>query len=77
MCGVVNPLQVNRTKELDDNSPTKNDVKDARVIAQLVNDGRYAVPSLPQDVEIFVFVGTQMPQMTASIERRSKIQNFV
>lgn len=50
MCGVVNPLHVKRTKELDDNSPTKNDVKDARVIAQLVKDGRYAVPSLPQGV---------------------------
>ncbi|SFJ55455.1 Transposase [Paenibacillus sp. UNC496MF] len=49
-CGVVNPLHVKRTKELDDNSPTKNDVKDARVIAQLVKDGRYAVPSLPQGV---------------------------
>nr|WP_315603436.1 IS110 family transposase [Paenibacillus aurantius] len=49
-CGVVNPLHVKRTKELNDNSPTKNDVKDARVIAQLVKDERYAVPSLPQDV---------------------------
>ncbi|WP_338113076.1 IS110 family transposase [Paenibacillus artemisiicola] len=46
----MNPLHVKRTKELDDNSPTKNDVKDARVIAQLVKDGRYAVPSLPQSV---------------------------
>ncbi|MCR8870781.1 IS110 family transposase [Peribacillus frigoritolerans] len=38
----VNPLHVKRSKELDDNSPTKNDVKDAKVIAQLVKDGRYA-----------------------------------
>ncbi|SFJ93954.1 Transposase IS116/IS110/IS902 family protein, partial [Paenibacillus sp. UNC496MF] len=35
---------------LDDNSPTKNDIKDAKVIAQLVKDGRYAVPSLPQGI---------------------------
>ena len=48
--GVVNPLHVKKSKELDDNSPTKNDVKDAKVIAQLVKDGRYAVPSLPQGV---------------------------
>lgn len=47
---VVNPLHVKKSKELDDNSPTKNDIKDARVIAQLVKDGRYAVPSLPQGV---------------------------
>ncbi|MED1472830.1 IS110 family transposase, partial [Bacillus salipaludis] len=47
---VVNPLHVKKTKELDDNSPTKNDVKDARVIAQLVKDGRYAEPTVPQGV---------------------------
>ncbi|WP_127495613.1 IS110 family transposase [Paenibacillus glycanilyticus] len=50
MYGVVNPLHVKKSKELDDNSPTKNDIKDAKVIAQLVKDGRYAVPSLPQGV---------------------------
>ncbi|WP_219836124.1 IS110 family transposase [Paenibacillus sp. R14(2021)] len=48
--GVVNPLHVKKSKELDDNSPTKNDIKDAKVIAQLVKDGRYAVPSLPQGI---------------------------
>ena len=48
--GVVNPLHVKKSKELDDNSPTKNDVKDAKVIAQLVKDGRYAVPNIPQGV---------------------------
>jgi transposase len=46
----VNPLHVKKSKELDDNSPTKNDVKDARVIAQLVKDGRYAEPTIPQGV---------------------------
>ncbi|SHI86437.1 hypothetical protein SAMN05444373_10131, partial [Thermoclostridium caenicola] len=29
------------TKELDDNSPTKNDLKDPKTIAMLVKDGRY------------------------------------
>lgn len=48
--GVVNPLHVKKSKELDDNSPTKNDVKDARVIAQLVKDGRYAVPNIPHGI---------------------------
>ncbi|RID81556.1 IS110 family transposase [Peribacillus asahii] len=47
---VVNPMHVKKSKELDDNSPTKNDVKDARVIAQLVKDGRYAEPKIPQGV---------------------------
>ncbi|MBB3109631.1 transposase [Paenibacillus phyllosphaerae] len=50
MCAVVNPLHVKKSKELDDNSPTKNDIKDAKVIAQLVKDGRYAVPNLPQSI---------------------------
>jgi transposase len=47
---VVNPLHVKKSKELDDNSPTKNDVKDSKVIAQLVKDGRYAEPNIPQGV---------------------------
>lgn len=47
---VVNPMHVKKIKELDDNSPTKNDVKDAKVIAQLVKDGRYAEPNIPEGV---------------------------
>jgi transposase len=47
---VVNPLHVKKSKELDDNLPTKNDVKDARVIAQLVKDGRYAEPNNPKGI---------------------------
>ncbi len=43
---LVNPMHVKKLKEVDDNSPTKNDTKDARVIAQLVKDGRYSVPNL-------------------------------
>lgn len=47
---VVNPLHVKRSKELDDNSPTKNDFKDAKVIAQLVKDGRYSEPYIPTGI---------------------------
>lgn len=47
---VVNPMHVKKSKELDDNSPTKNDPKDARVIAQLVKDGRYSAPYFPTGV---------------------------
>ena len=38
---MVNPHHVHKSKELDDNSPSKNDRKDPRVIAGLVRDGRY------------------------------------
>ncbi|KPH68447.1 MULTISPECIES: IS110 family transposase [Bacillaceae] len=47
---VVNPMKVKRSKELDDDSPTKNDTKDAKVIAQVIRDGRYHEPILPEDV---------------------------
>ena len=47
---VVNPAHVKKSKELDDNSPTKNDVKDARVISRLIEDGRYSEPHLPEGV---------------------------
>ncbi|WP_051005390.1 IS110 family transposase [Sulfobacillus thermosulfidooxidans] len=38
---LVQPAHVHRLKELDDNTPTKTDAKDARVIARLVYDGRW------------------------------------
>jgi transposase len=47
---VVNPAHVKKSKELDDNSPTKNDVKDARVISRLIQDGRYSEPHLPEGI---------------------------
>src|SRR5699024_5245210 len=47
---VVNPMKVKRSKEMDDDSPTKNDTKDAKVIAQIIRDGRYHEPTLPEDV---------------------------
>lgn len=44
---VVNPHHVNKSKELEDNSPTKSDYKDAKVIAKLIRDGNYSEPKLP------------------------------
>jgi len=46
----VNPFHTKKAKELDDNSPTKNDKKDALTIARLVKDGRFFDPYLPQNV---------------------------
>ena len=39
---MVNPYAVKQTKELDDNSQSKNDRKDPKVIAKLVIEGRYS-----------------------------------
>ena len=40
---VVNPYSVNRSKELDDNSPEKDDIKDPKTIAQLVREVQYSL----------------------------------
>jgi transposase len=47
---LVNPFHVKRSKELDDNSPTKNDRKDPKTIAKLVIDGRYTEPYIPEGI---------------------------
>ena len=45
----VNPYHTKKSKELDDNSQTANDKKDAVTIARLVKDGRFFEPYLPQE----------------------------
>ena len=47
---LVNPHHVKKSKELDDNNPTKNDRKDPKVIAGLIKEGRYMIPYLPEGV---------------------------
>ena len=46
---LVNPAHTKKSKELDDNSQTKNDRKDALTIAKLVKDGRYSEMYLPKE----------------------------
>lgn len=45
---VVNPYSVNRSKELDDNSLEKDDIKDPKTIAGLVREGRYSTAYIPE-----------------------------
>lgn len=47
---LVNPHHVKKSKELDDNSQSKNDRKDPKVIAGLVKDGRYTEPYIPEGI---------------------------
>src|SRR5674476_906975 len=47
---MVNPYHTKKAKELDDNSQTKSDFKDALTIAKLVRDGRYYEVYMPQDI---------------------------
>lgn len=46
----VNPYAVKQTKELEDNSQHKDDRKDPKLIANLVKDGNYGMPYLPEDL---------------------------
>ena len=46
----VNPHHVKKSKELDDNSPSKNDRKDPKTIAALVNEGRFSYPYIPTGI---------------------------
>lgn len=54
---MANPMHVKRSKELDDNLPTKHDRKDALVIARLLKDGRFSYPRILKDVEAELRVG--------------------
>ena len=62
---MVNPSHVNKSKELDDNLQTKNDQKDALVIARLMRDGRFSYPRILEGVEAELRNGSTL---------RSKIQ---
>lgn len=76
---VVNPMHVKKSKELDDNSPTKNDTKDAKVIAQLMKDGRYSVPNLLEGVYAELREGVKIRDQL--VEQRmiteGRIQNLI
>lgn len=46
----VNPYAVKQTKEIEDNSQLKDDRKDPKLIANLVKDGNYGMPYLPEGI---------------------------
>jgi len=64
----VNPYHTKKSKELDDNSPTKSDKKDAVTIARLVKDGRFFDPYLPEENygELRVLTNTRVSVMKRS-----------
>jgi len=47
---LVNPYHVKCSKEMEDNSPSKSDEKDALLIAKLVKDGKYFKMYLPEGI---------------------------
>ena len=72
---LVNPHHVKKSKELDDNNPTKNDRKDPKVIAGLIKDGRYMIPYLPDGVYADLRIASNMRfQLQSELTR---IQNRI
>jgi len=71
----VNPYHTKKAKELDDNSPTKSDKKDALTIARLVKDGRYFDPYLPEDIyaELRVLTNSRVSIM----KRNNAVKNTI
>jgi transposase len=57
---MINPMHVKRSKELDDNLPTKHDAKDALVIARLMKDGRFSYPRILKGIEAELRVGSTL-----------------
>lgn len=69
----VNPHHVKKSKELDDNSPSKNDRKDPMVIAGLVKEGRYNYPYIPEG--IYAEIRNYMYLKVVSTEEMVRIKN--
>ncbi|MCK8828587.1 IS110 family transposase [Natroniella acetigena] len=76
---LINPSHTKKSKELDDNSPTKNDKKDAKVIAQLVKDGRYSEPNILVGVYADIRVAmTHMERLNKDLQRvKGKVHQFI
>lgn len=74
----VNPHHVKKSKELDDNNPAKNDRKDPKVIAGLVNEGRYFYPYIPEGVyaEIRALSGLQVAAQNEKIRLKNRIARW-
>ncbi len=72
---LVNPYATKQAKELDDNSPTKSDKKDALTIAKLVKDGRYFELYLPHD--IYAELRGLSTTRTGLNKRKSALKNTV
>lgn len=70
---LVNPLHVKRSKELDDNHPSKTDTKDPKTIAKLVIEGRYSEPYIP--VGAYAELRTAMMNRGRIIKELNTIKN--
>ena len=74
----VNPYHVKQSKEMDDNTPSKNDRKDCKTIAMLVKDGRYLIPYFPKGkyAEIRKAYEIRETQLKAKSKLKNKVQRW-
>ena len=74
----VNPHHVKKSKEMDDNDPSKNDRKDPKVIAGLVNEGRYFYPYIPDGIyaEIRVLSGLRVLTQSEITRLKNRIARW-
>ncbi len=70
---LVNPFHVKRSKELDDNHPSKTDSKDPKTIAKLVIEGRYSEPYIPEG--IYAELRTGMLERARIVKELNTIKN--
>lgn len=75
----VNPHHVHKSKGLDDNNPSKDDRKDPKTIAALVNEGRFNYPYIPTGVyaEIRSLYGLQVMTQEALIRVKNRIARWL
>ncbi|WP_027415482.1 IS110 family transposase [Aneurinibacillus terranovensis] len=75
---VVNPHHVNKSKELEDNSQTKSDYKDAKVIANLIRNGKYSEPNLPtkEYAELRILMNLREKVMVSLNQVKARITNW-
>jgi len=70
----VNPYHTKQAKELNDNSQTKSDPKDAQVIAHLIREGRYFDTYLPEDEYAELrLLNTERQRLMKQISRANNI----
>ena len=74
----VNPHHVKKSKEMADNDPSKNDRKDPKVIAGLVNEGRYFYPYIPDGIyaEIRVLSGLRVLAQSEITRLKNRIARW-
>lgn len=76
---IVNPHHVNKSKELEDNSPTKSDYKDAKVIADLIRNGKYSEPKWPtrEYAELRILMNFREKVMVNLNQVRARVHNWL